>query len=75
MKCLKCYAEVENGFTTVVRELGSSLLIIRHVPCRKCTECNEVYLTGAVAEKIEALVEKARHNVGELSVLDYGAAA
>lgn len=75
MKCLKCYATVEDSFTTVVRELGSTLLIIRHVPCRKCTECNEVYFTGTVTEKIEQIVEKAKYNVGELSVLEFNAAA
>ena len=43
MKCGKCGAEAKPGFTTSVTDLGGCLLIVRNVPCYKCTECNDIF--------------------------------
>ena len=41
-------AKAEKGYTTSVTDLGNCLLIVRNVPCYKCTECNEIIYTGDV---------------------------
>ena len=46
MKCFKCDAKMEKGTTTNVTDLGNCLVIIRNVPCYKCTECDEFFYTG-----------------------------
>jgi len=66
---------MEAGQTTVVRDIGTCLVIIRNVPCYKCSECMEVMYNGTVAKKIEKIVEAARGVVSELSIVDYTKAA
>ncbi len=51
MKCGKCGAEAKPGFTTSVTDLGGCLLIVRNVPCYKCTECNDIFLYGRCCTK------------------------
>ncbi len=56
MKCGVCGAETEKGLTTAVTDLGDCLVIIRNVPCYKCTECNEISYTADVVERLEEIV-------------------
>lgn len=53
MVCMECGAVVKNGYTTSVTDLGNCLLIVRNVPCHKCTECNEIIYTGDVIKRLE----------------------
>ena len=53
MLCVNCGSRAEKGFTTSVTDLGNCLIIIRNVPCYKCTQCNEVTYTGDVVKMIE----------------------
>ena len=49
MRCPECGALTEKSTTTSVTDLGNCLVIVRNVPCYKCTECNEILYTGDVA--------------------------
>ena len=71
MKCLKCGAEAEKSTTTSVTDLGGCLVIVRNVPCYKCSECNEIYYTGDVVEKLEKIIETTRKAMEDISVVDY----
>ena len=75
MLCMNCGAKAENSTDTYVADLGSCLLIIRNVPCYKCTECNEVIYTGDVIEKLEKITEAAKKFTQEISVVDYSKVA
>ena len=66
-----CGAKTEKSTDTHVTDLGSCLLIIRNVPCYKCTECNEVIFTGDVVQKLEEITEVAKKLTQEISVVDY----
>ena len=68
MKCLKCAAEAVKSTTTDVTDLGDCLIIIRNVPCYKCTECNEILYTGDVMRKLDAIIAKAKQTLNEISV-------
>ena len=57
--------------TTDVTDLGDCLIIIRNVPCYKCTECNEIMYTGDVIRKLDAIIAKAKQTLNEISVIDY----
>ena len=52
MLCMECGSIAEKGYTTDVTDLGSCLIIVRNVPCYKCTECNEVIYTADVVEHL-----------------------
>lgn len=75
MLCMECGAETEKGFTTDVTDLGMCLVIVRNVPCYKCSECNEIIYTADVVKKLEDIVEKAKKLMQEISIVDYSKVA
>lgn len=56
-------------------DLGSCLVIVRNVPCYKCTECNEVIYTADVVKHLENIVEQAKKEMQEISIIDYSKVA
>ena len=75
IRCSKCGAAAEKGVTTSVTDLGKCLVIIRNVPCYKCIECDEIFYTGDVVEKLERIIESAKKIMQEISVIDYSKVA
>ena len=75
MLCANCGARAEKGFTTSVTDLGNCLIIIRNVPCYKCTQCNEVIYAGDVLKKTEEIIEHCRKMMQEISIIDYSKVA
>lgn len=75
MICVNCGAKAEKGFTTSVTDLESCLVIVRNVPCHKCTECNEIIYTGEVVKKLEEIITHAKKLMQEISIIDYSKVA
>ena len=75
MKCMKCGKEAFKSTTTEAIELGFGVLVIRNIPCYKCVECDEIFYTGDVAQKIEEITEKVRQLIQEVTVVDFEKAA
>lgn len=75
MKCFECGAMMEKGTTTSVTDLGNCLVIVRNVPCHKCTECDEVFYTGDVVEQLEKIIDLAKKVMQEVSIIDYSKVA
>ncbi len=71
MRCIKCLSDMYESFTTDVTDLGNCLVIIRNVPCLKCSECDEVFYTGIVMSQIEKIVEAAKNSVNDIAIVDY----
>ena len=75
MRWYTCGATAEKGTTTSVTDLGTCLVIVRNVPCYKYTECNEIFYTGDVVERLEKIIDTAQKVMQEISVIDYAKAA
>ena len=75
MVCMECGANAEKGYTTSVTDLGNCLLIVRNVPCYKCTECNEVIYMGDVIKRLEEIAEQAKLFTQEICIVNYSDAA
>ena len=71
MNCFKCGAKAEKGTTTSVTDLGNCLVIVRNVPCFKCTECDEIFYTGDTVERLEEIIDRAKEAMQEVSIIDY----
>ncbi len=71
MRCFKCLSDMYESFTTDVTDLGNCLVIIRNVPCFKCSECDEVFYTGAVVKQLEKIIETAKSSVNDIAIIDY----
>lgn len=75
MRCQVCGALAEKGVTTSVTDLGECLIIVRNVPCYKCSECSEVVYTGDVVQRLEKIIEAAKKLMQQVSIIDYTQAA
>jgi YgiT-type zinc finger domain-containing protein len=49
------------GRTTFTVELGFCIVIVRDVPAQVCDLCGSDWLENSVADKLEQIVEQARH--------------
>jgi YgiT-type zinc finger domain-containing protein len=71
MRCFFCKGEMVDGFTTNVTDLGTSVSIVRNVPCHKCSQCGETSFSLDVAERLEEIVDSLREIVTEITVIQY----
>ena len=67
MKCMRCGATAESGFTTSVTDLNNCLVIVR--------KCNEISYTGDVIQQLEKNIDSARKVMQEISIIDYSKVA
>ena len=51
------------------------LLVIRNIPCYKCNDCDEVFYTGDVVQKLEEITERVKQLMQEITIIDYAKAA
>ena len=75
MRCPRCGETAEKGYTTSVTDFKNCLIIVRNVPCYKCTECSEVMYTGDVVQRLEQVIETAKRMTQEVFIIDFGRAA
>ncbi|MCL1820067.1 MAG: YgiT-type zinc finger protein [Oscillospiraceae bacterium] len=71
MKCISCGAGTSIGITNDVTELEGCLIIVRNVPCHKCSECDEIIYTADVVKHLEVITTAAKMTVNEIAILDY----
>ncbi len=75
MRCVECGAIAEKGYTTSVTELGNGVLVVRNVPCFKCTECSEIIYTADVVQRLEEIAEAAKKMMQEVAIIDFSKVA
>ena len=75
MTCFKCKGNMIRSTTTDVTDTGEYLIIIRNVPCYKCTKCDEVFYDGATIRKLEKLTAVVKELANEITIIDYKKAA
>jgi len=56
-------------------EYEGCYIIIKNVPCNKCTQCGEEYLNGVTLQNIEKIIGKVKNALTEFAVIDYNKAA
>lgn len=71
MTCFYCKGNIETSTTTYMTDYQGCYIIIKNVPCEKCTQCGEEYLNGETLEKIEEIIEKVKGMLTEIAVVDY----
>ena len=71
MKCFFCKGDMTEGITTHVADLGNCIIIIRNVPCLKCTQCGETAYIGLVVKQIEQIIDLMQTSLTEIAVVNY----
>ena len=64
MTCFYCKGNIETSTTTYMTDYQGCYIIIKNVPCEKCTQCGEETL-----EKIEEIIKKVKGMLTELQLL------
>ena len=76
MRCMGCkHGEMMNETTTYFTQLNNCYVIIENVPCLKCNQCGEEFLTASVAEKIDGILDSIEKITSKIFILDYATAA
>ncbi len=75
MNCFYCKSDIKSGFTTHVAELENCIVIIKNVPCMKCTQCGEVLLTGTTLMQLEQILKKFESIMTEVAIVNFDSAA
>ncbi len=75
MNCFSCKDSLQESTTTYMTEYNGCYIIIKNVPCRKCTQCGEEYLNGITLQKIESIIARLKDLLTEVAIVDYNKAA
>ena len=51
------------------------VIIIKNVPCQKCSQCGEEFINGSTMQKIESIISKLKSMLPEITVIDFQNAA
>ncbi len=72
MTCLSCKSgEMTESTTTYTVTLKNCILIIKNVPCVKCTQCGDELFNTDILEKIDDIILMAEKMASEISIIDY----
>ena len=74
MTCFFCKGAMQTEFTTHFMQISDSIIIVKNVPCSKCSQCGEVTYSGTVAQRLEQIVAELRKSLTEIAVVSYSAA-
>ncbi|HBG55404.1 MAG TPA: hypothetical protein DEB16_07090 [Ruminococcaceae bacterium] len=72
MTCFFCKGDMAESRTNYFVTLKSgSMLIVKNVPCYKCTQCGEISYSGTVAARLERIVDAMESAMTEIAVVNY----
>ena len=71
MDCFMCKGELTKKKVNYMVDLESTIIIIKGVPARVCTQCGEKYFEDETAENIENIVNKLKDLSTEVTIINY----
>ncbi|MCL2109392.1 MAG: type II toxin-antitoxin system MqsA family antitoxin [Oscillospiraceae bacterium] len=74
MTCFFCKGAMQAELTTHLAQVGGCIVVVKGVPCSKCTQCGEVTYNGAVAGRLEQITDELEKSLTEIAVVNYSAA-
>lgn len=76
MRCFYCKGgSLQKSTTTYMTSYQNCYIIIKNVPCNKCTQCGEEYISGSTLMKIEEIISSVKSLLTEIAVIDFEKAA
>ena len=71
MNCFKCKVELKEKEVNYMVDLENTIIIIKDVPAKVCTNCGEQYFYDEVSENIERIVAQLKNLSVEVTVVNY----
>lgn len=75
MTCFLCKGNTVKSTTSYMTQYNDCFIIIKNVPCTKCTQCGEEYLNGVTLQKTESIIKSVKSILTEVAIVDYTKAA
>ena len=72
-KCLFCKGDLADSYCNYMADVDGHFIIIKNVPCHKCSQCGEVSYSGTIVSEIEKIVEKLKDVLTEVAIVDFAA--
>ncbi|SCG97319.1 YgiT-type zinc finger domain [uncultured Ruminococcus sp.] len=70
--CFLCKGDMIEGKTLHVVELQNGcIIVVKNVPCLKCSQCGETWISGTVTERLEQIIDTIENTLTEIAVVDY----
>ena len=73
MTCFMGKGDMKDATTTYLDEYNNQVLVIKNVPCHKCTQCGEISYSGTVVKELERIRDNIANTPTEVAVLNYTA--
>ena len=71
MNCFMCKGEVIEKKVNYMVDLENTIIIIKGVPAKVCTQCGEQYFEDETSENIETIVNKLKDLSTEVTIINY----
>jgi YgiT-type zinc finger domain-containing protein len=71
--CPLCGGHKAPGTTTFTADIGTGMVVVRHVGATVCTQCGEEWIDNETARKLESIVTDARAKRRQVEVADLAA--
>ncbi len=72
-KCFFCKGDMKNSFTSYMVDLNGHFIIIKNVPCHKCSQCGEISFSGETVARIEEIIDNLRKALTEVAIVEFAA--
>ena len=71
MKCFMCKGDLIEKDVNYVVDLDKTIIIIKSVPAKVCTQCDEKFFDDVVALKLENMVNQLKELDTEVVIVNY----
>lgn len=71
MNCFMCKGELTKKKVNYMVDLESTIIIIKGVPAKVCSQCGEQYFEDETSENIESIVNKLKDLSTEVTIINY----
>lgn len=73
LTCFFCKGHMADATTSYMADIDGHYIIIKNVPCHKCSQCGEISYSGEVMSRIEEIISKLKDIFTEIAIVDYAA--
>lgn len=71
MNCFKCERNLKEKKVNYFVDLESTIIIIKGVPAKVCSQCGEQYFDDDTAENIDSIVNQMKELAAEVTIVNY----
>ena len=71
MKCFVCKGELQEKKVNYFVDLDNTIIIIKEVPAKVCSQCGEKYFEDEISKNIEKIVEQLKEISTEITIVNY----